>query len=159
MAHVNGFKAAVTAIIATLTALWGLFGWFCIILAACMAIDYLTGTAVAKKDGKWQSHIAREGLWHKLAIVVAVIVAGILDMVVGMIVNNIPSVSLPFEYTVIFAPMVVTWYIITELGSILENSGKLGGPQPKWFKKAIAAIKSNVDKAGDKLSQQEKQSK
>lgn len=151
MEHINGFKAAVAAVVAALTALWGWFGWFVLILAFCMALDYLTGTAVAKKLGIWSSKIAREGLWHKLAIVVAVIVAGILDLVVGMIVNNIPSITLPFAYTVIFAPLVVAWYIITELGSILENSGKLGGPQPEWFKRAIAALKSDVDKAADKL--------
>lgn len=155
MEHVNGFKAALAAVVATLTALFGWFGWFCIILALCMALDYLTGSAVAKKEGVWESRIAREGLWHKVAIIIAVIVAVILDLVVGMVVNNIPSITLPFEYTVLFSPLVVAWYIITELGSILENSGKMGGPQPEWFKKAIAALKSDVDKTGDKLAPKE----
>lgn len=152
MEHINGFKAAVAAVIGALSALWGWFGWFCIILAGCMAMDYLTGTAAAKKLGVWTSKVAREGLWHKLAIVIAVIVAGVLDLVVGMIINNIPSITLPFEYTVLFAPLVVAWYIVTELGSILENSGKLGGPQPEWFKKAVAALKNSVDKTGDNLA-------
>lgn len=151
MERVNGIKAVIAAVVGGLTALWGWFGWFCVILAVCMALDYVTGSAAAKRAGKWSSAAARDGLWHKLGILVAVVVACILDVVVGMLVNNIPSVTLPFEYSVLFGPLVVAWYIITELGSILENSGKLGGPQPKWFQKAIAALKSGVDAAGGKL--------
>lgn len=146
--HINGFKAAAAVIVGALTALWGWFGWFCIALACCMALDYITGTLAAKKAGEWSSKIAREGLWHKLAILVAVIVACLLDFVIRTILAQIPAVTLPFEYSVLFGPLVVTWYIITELGSILENAGKLGAPQPKWFKRAISALQGSVDKLG-----------
>ena len=146
--HINGFKAAVAVAVGALTALWGWFGWFCVALAACMALDYITGTLAARKAGEWSSKVAREGLWHKLAILVAVIVACILDFVIRTILANIPAVTLPFEYSVLFGPLVVAWYIITELGSILENAGKLGAPQPKWFKKAVSALQNSVDKLG-----------
>ena len=159
MENINGFKAAAAAIIGALTAIWGWFGWFCLLLAVCMALDYLTGSMAAKRAGEWSSRAARDGLWHKLAIIVAVIAACILDLVVGIILNNIPAVTLPFEYSVLFGPLVVAWYIITELGSILENSGKLGGPQPKWFRKAISALKGGVDTAGNRLSGETKQEK
>lgn len=150
--NINGFKAAVAAVVATLTALWGWYGWFVCLLALCMLLDYITGSAAGMKAGEWSSKTARTGLWHKLAIIVAVLVAAILDTVVGIIVNNIPSITLPFAYTVLFGPLVVAWYILTELGSILENAGKLGdGKQPAWFKKAVSALKSGVDKTGDKL--------
>lgn len=146
--HINGFKAALAAVIGALTALWGWFGWFCIVLAVCMALDYITGTLAAKNAGEWSSRAAREGLWHKLAILVAVIVAIILDWVIATVIAHIPSLSLPFTYTVLFSPLVVAWYVLTELGSILENAGKLGAPQPKWFKKAISALQGSVDKLG-----------
>lgn len=148
---VNGIKAALAAIVGALTALWGWFGWFCIILAGCMALDYATGTAAAKKAGTWSSKAAREGLWHKLAIVVAVIVAGLLDIVIGIILAHIPGVTLPFDYSVLFAPLVVAWYVLTELGSVLENAGKLGAPQPEWFKKAVSALQNGIDHAGEKM--------
>lgn len=148
---INGFKAAVAAVVAALTALWGWYGWFICILALCMLLDYITGSAAGMKAGEWSSKTARTGLWHKLAILVAVLVAAILDTVVGMIVNNIPSITLPFEYTVIFGPLVVAWYILTELGSIIENAGKMGAPIPPWLRKAVSALKSGVDKTGDKL--------
>lgn len=59
--------------------------------------------------------------------------------------------TLPFEYGVLFGPLVVAWYVITELGSILENAGKLGAPLPAWFKKAIGALQGSVDHVGEKL--------
>lgn len=145
--HINHLKLAVTACCAALTTLWGWFGWLCLALAACMALDYITGTLAAKATGTWSSAVARSGLWHKLAIIVAVLAACILDAVVGSVVNNIPGITLPWSYTVIFAPLVVVWYILTELGSILENSGKLGGPQPKWFQAAVRALTGAVDKS------------
>ena len=145
MEHAKAVKAGVTAILATLTACWGWFGWLCIALAVCMATDYISGTWAAKKTKTWSSQVAREGLWHKLSIVISVLAAGILDIVLGTIVNNIPGLQLPFTYTVLFAPIVVLWYILTEIGSILENAGELGGPQPPWFKKAVDALKDTVD--------------
>lgn len=154
--NIRAWKAAVSAFIGAMTALWGWFGWFVLVLALCMALDYITGTVAAKAAGEWSSKVAREGLWHKAAILVAVIVACLMDWVIGMILNNVAVISLPFEYSVLFGPLVVAWYIVTELGSILENSGKLGGPQPEWFKRAVSALKDGVDGVGDHLNDEEK---
>ena len=85
MEHVNTLKAALSAFCAALTALWGWFGWLVIAWISCMAIDYATGSCAALRAGKWSSQAARDGIWHKLGAVVAVIVAGILDMVISMI--------------------------------------------------------------------------
>jgi len=153
---IDGIKAAIALVVGTLTALWGWFGWFVCLLGACMLLDYLTGSAAAKKNGEWSSKVAREGLWHKLSIIIAVLAAGILDIVLGMILNNIVAIHLPFEYSVLFGPLVVAWYILTELGSVLENAGKLGKTQPSWFRKAISAIKSGVDDVGETLGKEDK---
>ena len=45
MEHINGFKAAVAAVLGGLTALWGWFGWLVLAWLLCMALDYGTGTA------------------------------------------------------------------------------------------------------------------
>lgn len=142
--QLNRIKLAVTAAVGALTALWGWFGWFCILLALCMALDYVTGTLAAKKSGTWSSDAAREGLWHKLSILAAVTVACILDVVIGMLLTQMPAIELPFSYSVLFGPLVTAWYVITELGSILENAGTLGAPQPKWFRQAISALQSKI---------------
>lgn len=153
--NINGFKASLALIAGALTALWGWFGWFVLALALCMLLDYITGTVAAKNAGEWSSKVAREGLWHKAGMLIAVIAACLLDFVIGMILEHIPGITLPFDYGVVFGPLVVAWYVLTELGSILENCGKLGAPQPEWFKKAVAALQGGIDHAGDKLDGEE----
>lgn len=147
MDNINTFKAAITAILAAMTALWGWFGWIIVAWIACMAIDYLTGSAAALRAGEWSSSVARDGIWHKVGSIVAVVVAAILDMVISTIISNIPNVTLPFTYSVLLGPLVVIWYILTEAGSIIENVGALGAPIPSWLSKMIEALKSNVDDA------------
>lgn len=147
MDKVNHLKATIAAILGLLTALWGWFGWLVVAWVACMAIDWITGSAAAYKAGEWSSKVARDGCWHKLGSIVAVGVAGILDLVVGLLLENVPG--LPIHYTVLLCPLVLVWYIVTETGSIIENAGKLGAPIPAWLRKAIAALKDTVDGVGD----------
>ena len=82
----------------------------------------------------------------------AVIVAAILDVVIGHLLANVPGVELPFTYTVLLCPLVVIWYILTEAGSIIENAGALGAPIPAWLTKMVAALASKVDEAGEQVS-------
>ncbi|WP_083908968.1 phage holin family protein [Ruminiclostridium cellobioparum] len=49
--------------------------------------------------------------------------------------------------------IVIVWYILTELGSIIENAGKMGDPIPGFLQKAIALFKGTVDAAGEKLTE------
>lgn len=152
MENVTRLKAALAAVLAAMTALWGWFGWLVLAWVSCMAVDYFTGYGAAMKNGEWSSDIAREGLWHKAGCIFAVLAAGILDIVVGYLLGNIHALSLPFEYTVFVCPLVVTWYLLMELGSIIENVGKMGAPIPPFLKKMIAVLKATVDTAGDKAS-------
>ena len=154
MEQINGFKAALAALCAALTALWGWFGWVVVAWIGFMLIDYATGSAAALRAGEWSSKTARDGIWHKLGSVAAVIVAGILDVVIGHLLGNVPGVELPFTYTVLLSPLVVVWYILTEAGSIIENAGALGAPFPAWLKKMIASMRSKVDQAGDSIHDQ-----
>lgn len=149
MDRINGFKAALSAVCAALTALWGWFGWLVVAWIVAMAIDYITGSGAAVKNGEWSSQKAREGIWHKAGCIAAVVMAGLLDMVVGQILANLPNVTLPFTYTVFLCPLVVFWYILTEAGSIVENVGAMGAPVPEWLKKAIAALKDKVDESAE----------
>ena len=151
MEHINGFKAAIAAVCAALTALWGWFGWVVFIWIAFMALDYITGSCAALRAGEWSSKSARDGIWHKLGSIVAVIVAALLDVVISRLLANVPGVELPFTYSVLLSPLVVIWYVLTEAGSIIENAGALGAPIPAWLTKMIAALESKVDDAGENI--------
>lgn len=152
MDHINSMKAAVVAFFGALTAAFGWFGWLVIMFFLCMVIDYLTGSAAAMRAGEWSSATARAGLWHKCGSLIAVVVSGLADIVVGLVVNNIPAITLPFDYTVLICPIVVVWYILTELGSIVENAGALGAPIPEFLKKMIKVFRDVTDATGNRLS-------
>lgn len=65
---------------------------------------------------------------------------------------NLPGVTLPFDYTVLIGPLVIVWYIIGELGSLAEHAVNMGAKVPAWLPKILAAGKSAVDAAGDKIA-------
>lgn len=151
MEKVDRFKLAFAAGIAAMTALWGWFGWLVVALVFLMAADYLCGSAVAMKDHKWSSAAARAGIWHKCGCVIAVVVAGMADLIIGQILGNLP-VELPFRYSVLFCPVVVVWYILTEMGSILENAVKMGAPVPAFLQRALEMTLDAVDEAGEQIT-------
>ncbi|BAK97360.1 putative holin [Oscillibacter valericigenes Sjm18-20] len=145
-------KAGITAILAALTAFWGWFGWLVLVWVGMMLLDWLVGSAAAAKQGKWSSEKLRAGAWHKGGEVVIVIVALVADWLIGLIVANFPGITLPFQYTVLLAPLVIVWYIIGELGSLAEHAVTFGAPVPEWLVSALEAGKKAVDSAGDKLT-------
>ncbi len=149
--NINSIKAAIVTVFAGISACLGWFGWLVIIFVSSMSGDMITGMMVAAKNNEWSSKVNREGIWRKFGSIVAVLVTAVLDIVIGMVVNNIPSVTLPFTYTVLLCPIVLLWYIIGELGSIIENVGKMGAPVPAFLKKIIAVFKNTVDDVGDKI--------
>ncbi|WP_125116518.1 phage holin family protein [Agathobaculum sp. Marseille-P7918] len=151
MDHVTEIKAACAAGVAVLTALWGWFGWVIVLFVACMVVDYLTGTMAAMYAGSWSSSTACKGILHKLGCIVVVAVAGAADLLLGMMLAHLPGITLPFEYTVLICPVVVIWYILTELGSIIENAVALGAPCPKWLAGVVDAAKDAVEETGSKI--------
>lgn len=137
-------KRAIAAVLALLTELWGWLGWVIVIWAFCMILDYISGSAAARRNGEWSSKIARDGLWHKMGEIFAVLVAALADIVLGIVLDAAP-VTLPFSYSSLITPIVLLWYIITELGSILENAVKLGAQRPVWLLKMLKIYKDTLD--------------
>lgn len=144
-------KAAVAAIIAFLSALWGWLGWLVIIWIACIILDYISGSMAAKREKNWSSDIAREGLWHKAGEIIAVLAAALCDIALKVIMES-TGIQLPFEFTAFITPVVLMWYILTEIGSIIENCGRMGAPVPSWFKSKVNDAKEAIDhdQSGDK---------
>ena len=148
---INQMKAAVAAALGVLTGLWGWLGWLAVGWIVSMALDYLTGSMAAAKVGQWSSAKAREGIWHKCGMIVVVLVAAGADLLICLVLENLPLVALPFEYAGLVCPVVLVWYIVTELGSMAENAADMGAPVPKWLTKLLAAGKNAVDSAGEQL--------
>ena len=145
-------KVSLVAIVGGFGVAMGWYVWLLIAFAACLAIDYFTGSAAATKAGVWESSKARDGLWHKLGAIIAVGATALVDFVIGLVVNNMTAIAIPVDYTVLISPIVIVWYTLTELGSIIENVGALGAPVPAFLRKAIKVLKNAADNAGEKLA-------
>ena len=153
--HINTWKAAISAALGLLTGLWGWLGWLVVGWAALMALDYISGSAAAAKAGEWSSKVAREGIWHKAGMIVVVLVAAGADLLLELVLEQLPIVALPVTFGGLLCPLVLVWYCITELGSIAENAVSMGAPCPKWLRKLLEAGKNAVDQAGDGLTGKE----
>lgn len=149
---IDNFKAALLAIIGLLTGLWGWLGWLVVGWVVCMVLDYITGSLAGTKVGGWSSAKARDGVWHKAGMIVVVLVAAGADMLIYLVLTNLPVLALPIQYPGLVCPVVLVWYIVTELGSMTENAAAMGAPVPQWLIKLLAMSKNAVDSAGDKFS-------
>ena len=130
----SGMAAAVTAV----AAFMGWKGIMLLIWIVAMALDYLSGTLAACREGQWSSAVARQGLWHKGGMILVVTVAAIADVVMVLLVQYVP---LGIDWSGLILPLVLAWYIITELGSILENAVKMGARVPDFL---IRLLKSGL---------------
>lgn len=144
-------KAAIAAFFTAAGTFLGWKGIMAIVWVIVMALDYISGTAAACKAGAWCSATARQGLWHKGGMIIVVIVALIADAVMLLIGSHLP---LGLTWPGIILPLVLAWYIITELGSILENAVKLGAAVPTWLTKLLKASLQAVDKTGEAMPEQ-----
>lgn len=130
------------------TALGAFLGWKGVMLLAwfgVMVLDYLSGTIAAALNGEWSSAVAREGIKHKGGMILVVAVAAIADAVMVVIVEYVP---IGIQWPGLILPMVLAWYIITELGSILENAVAMGAPVPSWLIRLLKASANIVENAG-----------
>lgn len=131
-----------TAAAGFLTAMGAFLGWKGVMLVVwviVMGLDYLSGTMAACKEGNWNSAAAREGLWHKGGMILAVTVAAIADAVMVLMVAYVP---IGLQWPGLLLPLVLAWYILTELGSILENAVHMGASVPSWL---VRLLKNGVE--------------
>ena len=137
-------KTAWVGAAATFSAAFGWLGWLVLCWIGCMVLDYLTGTAAACKAQRWSSKAAREGAWHKVGMIIVVVSTALADMVLGAILKE-SGLALPIQYTMLLSPVVILWYIVTELGSVAENAADMGAPVPKFLVNLLLATKEKVE--------------
>lgn len=144
--NLTAAKGAITALVTALASIWGWKGILVTLWVAAMALDYLSGTAAACKRGDWASARAREGLWHKGGMLLVVLTAAMTDVAVAMAAANLGLSS----GSGLVLPLVLAWYILTELGSVLENAVKLGAKVPSWLIGILRAGQKALENAGEK---------
>ncbi len=142
--NMMAMKGFLTAFFTTLGAFLGWKGVMLLAWAAVMGLDYLSGSLAACKAGQWSSAAARQGLWHKGAMILVVLAAAIADVVMVLMVEYVP---IGLQWPGLLLPLVLGWYILTELGSILENAVEMGARVPQWLVKLLKTNLLVMDKS------------
>ena len=148
-------KAALTALLWSLTSLLGWKASLTLVWVIAMALDYLSGSFAAMKNRVWCSETARQGLWHKAGMILVVLVAALTDGVIYLVGQRI---GMGISYTGLILPLTLSWYILTEAGSILENCVKLGVKIPSWLTKILKISLKSIDAAGEPGADEQEES-
>ena len=155
---INWLKIAITGAVSTVGGLFGVQFWLLLLTAFLAGLDYITGTMAAKHTGTWSSKAAREGIDHKKGMAVVIIVALAADFLCWVAADLMPA---PFDWPWAWVTMVCAWYCLTEIGSNLENAGKMGAHIPGWFAAAMDAgirvVDGKGEEAADKIAQDKKE--
>ena len=105
-------------------------GWDTILqaLVALMVLDYITGVSAAFSANRLNSKIGLRGIIRKVTMLLVVMMAGFLDLGLGL--------QEPLLRTV-----VIMFFIANEGLSMLENAAAIGVPIPKRLVEALEALK------------------
>lgn len=106
------------------------------LLGLLMLLDILTGVVKAWKNKKLRSRNAWFGYVRKILIFVVVILANIIDTILGL--NGVLTFG-----TVLF-------YVANEGLSIIENLAEIGVPVPKGISERLQVIESESEKGEEK---------
>lgn len=111
-------------------------------------MDWLSGSAAAASRGEWSSAAARAGIWHKAGMVVVVCVAALTDLVLNVAVENLPAFGdgVGFDFEGVVLPVVLVWYIFTELWLHCREWRGHGAPVPGWLLSLLAESKEKAAK-------------
>lgn len=110
--------------------------WVILLPLILIALDILTGITNAFIKGEVKSSKLREGLVKKIGEITVIAIGELL--------------SLAFNLSSTIAAGVSIYISIMELISICENLEKMNVPIPKFIKKALYTINSNIDDKEDK---------
>ena len=72
-------------------------------------------------------------------MILVVLVAAVVDNVLALAVPHLPGMNI--SYTSLVLPVILVWYIFTELGSIAENAADMGALVPAGLVRLLAAGK------------------
>ena len=124
------------------------------LLVLMMFIDYISGMLAAKKEAidhpgdpnyGWSSAVGFNGIIKKFGIICIIVVSMVLDYIVATLAIKM---QLNPPITTLFSLLVTSWFLLNEMLSIIENSGRMGADVPDWLVKYIAILKDKIDDTG-----------
>ena len=125
----------------------GSWGPLYMTLILFQVLDVLTGVSTAWVNGEWTSKKSTFGAFKKAGQWVCIIVAKHLE---SNFLGAVPSIEV-FGLELSFLAGVVTYFILTEALSLVENSSNMGTEIPMYIPKFI---KKGLGKFNEEFSQE-----
>lgn len=122
------------------------------ILMAVMIADYISGMAKAYVHKRISSRTGIVGIVKKIMYLFSVAVGMTADWLITQAINDMGG-----EYSGSFAVglLIISWLIINELISILENVAEIGVPLPQFLKKLLIRLKAVSEKKMNQIGDTE----
>ena len=121
------------------------------VMLVVMITDYITGMVKAWYKSELCSRIGLKGIVKKVGYLVIVGVGMVLDYLLREALHSV-GVSVTVEYTV--ALIIIVWFIINELISILENVAAIGAPVPEFIVKLVKRLKVSVEEKAEVVDEE-----
>ena len=138
----NIFKLTFAAIVGGLSAYLNIMAVPVIVLLVVMIIDYATGMFKAWINASLSSRIGLIGILKKVGYLLVVCTAGVVDWLIS---SGLDKIGIKIDVGFYIGVIVVIWFIINELISILENLAIIGVPLPKFLTSLIHKLKVAVE--------------
>lgn len=122
-----------------------------ILFILLMFLDYISGMLAAKKEAiehpdniryGWNSKKGVIGIYKKVGYMLTVFVAISTDYVIFRFLDEI---GINYKTNTLFGLLVLVWFILNELISILENVGRMGVKLPEFLVKTLTELKKSVN--------------
>lgn len=121
------------------------YGFLIFLVAAAIVFDLITGLIKAKvsEEDVWSSEKCRQGLYKKIALLLAMFFGFFLDLFIPYALQYV-NVTLPFAMP--FAMIISFYIILNESISICENL-YAANPEtlPKWIVNLLTNIKGKLE--------------
>ena len=145
------FKGFFTAMIALIANELGIICPAMILLIILMITDYISGMLAAKREViehpdepeyGWSSKKSIIGIYKKVGYMLTILVAISTDYVIFKL---IAAIGIEYQTNTLFGLLVVIWFVLNELLSILENAGRMGVALPLFLVKVLKDVRKNID--------------
>lgn len=150
------FKGGVTFLGAVIGDKLELISPILLLLIFLMIADYISGMLASKKEAAehpdnknfgWSSRKSVMGIYKKVGYILTILVALSTDYIIYKLVSGM---GLDYQTNTFFGFLIVIWFIINELLSILENAARMGAVLPKFIQQVLTELRKDIDNHGEK---------
>lgn len=130
-----------TFIIERLKIVWPMLS----LLILLMLLDYISGLLASKRETLFYPHNNKYG-WNSKKGIVGIYkkVGYILTIIVALGTDYVLLYFIQGERNTVFGLLVIIWFVVNELISILENVGRMGVKLPAVIIKTLSELKKDI---------------